>query len=147
MIYFFEQPDARRLADAVAAIYSIPREEVGVVVDEQFLPGTSERPWVLITRNPETETESTVLESGERFAEEAGVPSELDLALDLCRALDTNAVISGAGLPSDHWILVTAAGGHGEIIVDSDESDEGRIKITGLCEPIEGAPDVPLITN
>lgn len=145
LIYFFDQPDPRRIADTVAAVYSIPRENIGVIIGDQALPGTPERPLALITLNPETEVESTVLETGDQFAKAAGAKSALEIALDICQAAGANAVISEDGLPLDHWILVTAVGGHGEVAVDPDESDEGRIKIIGLREPIEGAPKVPLI--
>jgi hypothetical protein len=145
LIYFYDQPDPRRVADAVAAVYSIPRSQIGIVIDEQFLPGTSDRPLALITHNPESEAESTVLETGDQFAELTGVGSVLELALDVCKAVGSNAVISEEHLPPDHWLLVTSAGGFGEVVVDPDESDEGRIKIVGLREPIEGAPEAPLI--
>jgi hypothetical protein len=145
LIYFFDQPDPRRIADALAAVYSIPRGDIGVIMDDRALPGTPDRPLALITLNPETEVESTVLVTGDRFAKLAGVNSALEIALDVCRAVGTNAVIGEDGLPTDHWILVTAVGGHGEVAVDPDESDDGRIKIIGLREPIEGAPTMPLI--
>lgn len=145
MIYFFEQPDPRRLADALAAAYAIPREQIGVIVREQPLPGTPDRPLALVTFNPETEVESTILETGDRFSEVTGVRTELELALGLCRAMGTAAVYSAPGLPDDHWMLVTAAGGHGEVAVDPDESDEGRIRIVGLRRPIEGAPEAPIL--
>jgi hypothetical protein len=144
-IYFYEQPDPRRLADAVAAIYSILREDIGVIVNDQPLSGTADQPLVLITSNPETEVESTVLEAGDRFADITGVRSALEIALDLCQAIGSNAVYSEEGLPPDHWILVTRNGDHGEVAVDADASDEGRIEIVRLSRPIDGAPDVPLI--
>lgn len=145
MIYFYEQPDPRRLADTVAAVYSIPREQIGVVAGGNALPGTPDRPLALVTFNPETEVESTVLETGDQFSEVTGVRSELELALELCQAMGTNAVYGAQGLPEDHWMLVTAAGGHGEVAVDPDESDEGRIRIIGLRGPIDGAPDAPIL--
>ncbi|GAB3995509.1 hypothetical protein GCM10029992_12930 [Glycomyces albus] len=145
MIYFYEQPDPRRLADAVAAAYSIPRDQIGVVVNGNPLPGTVDRPLAQVTFNPETEVESAILETGDRFSETTGVRSELELALELCRAMETAAVFSAPGLPEDHWMLVTAAGGHGEVAVDPDESDEGRIRIVGLRHPIEGAPNAPVL--
>ncbi|MEU5871800.1 hypothetical protein AB0A73_09605 [Glycomyces sp. NPDC047369] len=144
MIYFYEQPDPRMLATAVAGVYSISPEEIGVVVNDRPVPGSVERPMVLITANPESEAESTVLETGDRFSAATGVRSVRELAIDLCRAIGSNAVYGEDSLPPDHWILVTSSGDHGEVAVDPDASDEGRIVIVGVAHPVDGAPDVPV---
>ncbi|GAB2840792.1 hypothetical protein GCM10022221_45110 [Actinocorallia aurea] len=134
--------DPSAVRAAVAACFPVRPERIGVLVDGEFAPDDPERPAVLITAD--AGSAGLVFDAGREFAELTGGAGELAVAMALCRALDTVALLGPHGLTPNQWVLVTAAGGHGVVLADGEAADEGRWDLLFAYEPIEGAPGLPL---
>ncbi|MCA2229310.1 hypothetical protein [Nonomuraea aurantiaca] len=139
-LYLLGAPDPFEVRAAIAERFPIRPERIGIVIDGEHASGMPDRPSVLITADPASGGETVTFDAGREFADLTGGASELAVAKALCRRLDTNAMLGTHGLTPDEWMLVTAAGGHGIVMVDDDASVEGRWEILFAYEPIKGAP-------
>ncbi|MEU5881831.1 hypothetical protein [Spirillospora sp. NPDC047279] len=144
MLYLPEAPDPFEVRAATAERFPIRPERIGVVVNDAPAPGMPDRPSVLITAAPASGDRTVILDAGPEFVDLTGGASELAVAKALCRRLGTTAMLGPHGLTPNQWMLVTAAGGHGIVMVDGAASDEGRWEILFAYERIEGAPDLTL---
>lgn len=86
-----------------------------------------------------------LLGGGAEFAEAIGGMSELELATVLCRELGTRAIVDDGGDAGTVWMLVTADGWHGRVVVDDDRLDEDGFVILHAYQPIPSEPDVPVV--
>ncbi|THV39766.1 hypothetical protein [Glycomyces buryatensis] len=142
--YLFDPSDPFAVAAATAECFPVPPERIGVMVDDVPAPGTPDRPLALVQHSPAEGAASVEFSAGPEFVGLVGGVSELAVARSLCRAVGASAMLGAHGLTPNQWMLVTAVGGHGVVMVDGDASDDGRWEILFAYEPIEDAPDLPV---
>ena len=86
-----------------------------------------------------------VFGAGETLAEAAGHVTELELTTVLCREAGTRAIIPDGGMAGSVWMLVTADGWHGRVVVDDDRLDDGDFVILHAYQPVPTEPDIPVV--
>lgn len=138
---FHEEPGPAVVAAAVAEVYAVPQDRIGVLAYGAALP---EAPIALVSHDPGNGARTVRFDAGTEFGTHVGGASVLDVAKALCGSLGTAAMLGPRGLTPNQWVLVTAAGGHGVVMLDGDAADEGRWEIRFAYEPIKGAPSLPL---
>ncbi|MEV0650968.1 hypothetical protein AB0I28_37525 [Phytomonospora sp. NPDC050363] len=130
------------LTAVLVGSYNVERERIYVGDPHQLYRHPGPDPYVMIERISSVGF-GIEFQGDPVFARANGDIPERDLAAELCRALNTSALLSTAGRPPDHWTLVGPAGDHGEVLVDGDEADEGRLIVVRALEPISSRPDLP----
>jgi hypothetical protein len=143
-IVFIEPVDLAALATAVAEAFAIPREQIEVWDGSDFTAPVVEPviAQVAISSGPGAYAEFVGFDA---FAEHAGEPELLAVAVELATRVKRRAVFGPERVEDFRWTLVAADGSHGKVVLDDDQFDDGAIKILGTVEPISGAPELPRI--
>jgi hypothetical protein len=136
---FLDGPDPAAVVSAVAEVFAVPRDRIGVLVNGRSSPGAAEEPIGLVSQGPG----SVGFEAGTEFGAHVGGASVLEVAKALSKALGSGAMLRPRGLTPNQRVLVTAAGGHGVVMLDGAET-EPRRWILFAYEPISGAPELRL---
>jgi hypothetical protein len=143
-IVFIEPVDLTVLATAGAEAFAIPRERIEVWDGDAFTTLATAKPviaQVATGSGPGTFAEFVGFEA---FAEHAGAPEPLEVAIELATRLRRRVVFSPASAEDFLWTLV-AADGH--VVLNDDKLDEGEISVLGVARPIPGAPDLPRLVT
>ncbi|WP_123665609.1 hypothetical protein [Actinocorallia herbida] len=143
LVHLLEGPSPFDVRAAVVEGFGLPVDEIGILVDGEPAAGMPESPMVLVTADPGSGVQGVTFNAGRVFVARTGGATELSVAKTLCRALGTGAMLGPHGLTPNQWVLVTAEGGHGVVMVDGEASDEGRWEIRFAYEAVEGAPHLP----
>jgi hypothetical protein len=136
---FHDESDPAAVASAVAEVFAVPRDRIRVLVNDRSSPESAEEPIALVSQSPG----SIGFEAGTEFGTHVGGASVLDVAKALCAAMGSGAMLRPRGLDLNERVYVSAAGGHGVVVLDGAET-EPRRWILFACEPISGAPDLRL---
>ncbi|MBO3731667.1 DUF6189 family protein [Glycomyces niveus] len=143
-LYLFGSADPFATAAATVECLPVPAARIGVLVDGVPVPGTPDRPAVLIQHDPSNGDMSVEFWAGCDFGRLVDGAPVLEVARKLSRSTGASAMLDAHGLTPNQWVLVTSAGGHGVVMVDGEASDEGRWEILFAYEPIEGALNLPV---
>lgn len=136
---FHEVSDPAAVVAAVAEVFAVPRDRIGVLANGRPSPEAAEEPIALVSHGPGP----VGFEAGTEFGSHVGGASVLEVAKALCGALGSGAMLRPRGLTLNERVFVSAAGGHGVVVLDGAET-EPRRWILFACEPISGAPDLRL---
>ncbi|GLZ77522.1 hypothetical protein Afil01_23290 [Actinorhabdospora filicis] len=141
-INFDSRTSAQRVQEVLCARYGIDPALLYVGDLGEY---SGPRLIAYVTPAPEGERYfACVLEGGPEFDEAIGGLTELQLATLLCKELDTRALIDDGGGAATSWILVTADGWHGRVIVDDDRLDDEFVILEAL-QPVPSAPEIPVV--
>lgn len=143
-IVFIEPVDLGDLAAAAADAFAIPRDQIEVWDGSDFAATVVEPviAQVAIGSGPGAHAEFVGFD---KFAEYAGEPELLAVAVELATRVKRRAVFGPESAEEFRWTLVAADGSHGEVVLDGDRLDDGAISIIGAVEPISGAPELPRV--
>jgi len=136
---FHEVFDPAAVVSAVAEVFAVPRDRIGVLVIGRSSSDVAEAPIAFVSHD----AKSVSFEAGTEFGAHVGGASVLDVAKALCGALGSGAMLRPRGLTLNERVFVSAAGGHGVVVLDGAET-EPRRWILFACEPISGEPDLRL---
>lgn len=139
-IYFDSSTSVDALRETLRARYGVTPDLVyaGPIDRLNAYPGPD--PLVLIT--PTDGEFGQELSAGDRFHDVTRA-GELDLAVVLCKAAGTRALVDDGTLAPDYWILVTRDGSYGRVLTDSDGAG---LTVVHACEPITGEPQLPVVS-
>ncbi|WP_205327822.1 hypothetical protein [Glycomyces sp. YM15] len=143
-IVFIEPVDLADLAAAAAEAFAIPPGQIEIWNGSDFAAPAVDPviAQVAVGSGPGAYAEFVGFE---RFAEHAGEPELLAVAVELATRVKRRAVFGPESAEDFRWTLVAADGSHGEVVLDSDRLDDGAITILGAVEPISGAPELPRV--
>jgi hypothetical protein len=145
-IVFIEPVELDVLAKAVADAFAVPRDHIEVWNGRNFTAPVVEPVIAQVApgSGPGAFAEFVGFDA---FAEHAGEPDRLAVAIELATRLKKRAVFGPESPEEFRWTLVAADGSHGRVVLDSAQLDDGAIAILGAFDPIEGAPDLPLVES
>jgi hypothetical protein len=143
-IVFIEPVELGALASAAADAFAIPRERIEVWDGSDFAAPVVEPVIAQVApgSGPGAHAEFVGFDA---FAEHAGDPGRLAVAVELATRLKARAVFGPESGEEFRWTLVAADGSHGKVVLDDDRLDDGEIAIIGAVEPIGGAPELPRV--
>jgi L-ascorbate metabolism protein UlaG (beta-lactamase superfamily) len=145
-IVFIEPVELNALAQAVSEAFAVPRDQIEVWNGRNFTAPVTEPAiaQIAVGSGPGAFAEFVAFDA---FAEHTGSPDHLSVAVELATRMKKRVVFGPESAEEFRWTLVAADGTHGNVVVDSEQLDDGAIAILGAVEPIEGAPDLPLIDS
>lgn len=143
-VNFDSRTSAQRVGEVIAQRYGIDPDQI-YVGDLDGLAAHGRPADVIVTPAPEGNPYFTCqLQASDLLAEATGGITELELASQLCQELDTRAIVADGGMADTVWMLVTADGWHGRVVVDDRLDDEGFV-ILHAYQPIPTEPDIPVV--
>jgi hypothetical protein len=149
--HFLGQVRLEYVAQATSMLFCVPAALIEARDWKNGRPhvvgsGAEGMPAVLIERNPERDGDYVAFSAGDVFASLTGEIPEISVASRLCARLKARAVLAAPNAASDAlWILVAEDGSFGDVLVDTDDLDEGLFTLTGALRAIKGAPEIPVV--
>jgi len=142
-LYFDSRTAPDRLRDEMRARYGVEPDRVFVGRLEDIAAQGGSRPMVLITSSDADGPFGWELSAGADLAALTG-ETELELGRNVCRALQTRALVDDGTAYPDYWFLIVRDGSYGRVMTDPD-ADDGELRIMHALEPITGEPDLPVV--
>lgn len=143
-VTFIEPVDLETLARSVAEAFAITQGQIEIWNGQDFAAPVVE-PVIAQVATGSGPGAFAEFIGFDAFAEHTGAPDHLQVAVELATRVKKRAIFPPESAEDYRWTLVTADGSHGKVVIDSNKLDDGTIVVLGAVEPIEGAPDLPLV--
>ncbi|GAA1660153.1 hypothetical protein GCM10009830_01480 [Glycomyces endophyticus] len=140
-VVFIEPVELEAVAQAAAEAFAIPRESIELWNGQTFIAPVAEPVLAQVAAGsgPGASAEFVAFEP---FAEHTGRTDPVAIAIELATRTRKRVIVAPEAAEEYRWTLVAPDGTHGQVVLDSDELDEGAFSVLGAVEPIPGAPDL-----